>query len=334
MSLNQNNMLTDSGGSGKKTAAQLKQALLEQMKDSAAPFTAQEKEPGGSGGAGRQTVTYIGSNGQRQVGVADFADPYWDAMRNYYQQAYESQIAANNAAADSAYDRAAQAAQEQRDALSAGYQGTNRQLYRDYMEQQRVLPQQLSAQGFSGGLTESSRLRLSNAYGENLAENERARLAQVSAIDSALAQQDYEARAAAAQANSQALQNRYANLAALRTQQYQTQRAEMENRAAQLAAAGDFSGYRALGYTDEDINYLARLWRAIHPELAPYQATGDSLPVYAAVLPDSTAASVARYIRSTQGAAQAIDYVAEELAAGHIFSDEAERLWKELKQNG
>lgn len=45
------------------------------------------------------------------------------------------------------------------------------------MENKRTLPQRLAAQGITGGLTESSQVRLANSYGEELAENERARLA-------------------------------------------------------------------------------------------------------------------------------------------------------------
>ena len=46
------------------------------------------------------------------------------------------------------------------------------------MESKRTLPQRLAAQGITGGLTESSQVRLANSYGEELAENERARLAE------------------------------------------------------------------------------------------------------------------------------------------------------------
>ena len=42
------------------------------------------------------------------------------------------------------------------------------------MESKRTLPQRLAAQGITGGLTESSQVRLANSYGEELAENESA----------------------------------------------------------------------------------------------------------------------------------------------------------------
>ena len=291
---------------------------------------------GGSGGGpgGGSAATYVDKAGNRKTGVTAAADPYWDAMRDYYLQAYQSQVDANNARADAAAAQARAEAESAREALNAGYRGTNRQLYRDYMERQRVLPQQLAAQGYSGGLTESARIRLGNSYGESLAENERARLAEDARIGAALARQEYESRAAADAANRQALQTRYGNLAELRTRQYQQQRADALSRAQVLAAAGDYSGYRALGYTPEEIEYLSGMWRAENPDLAEYQRSTAS-PVRRLSAPeDSSAYSVARYIRQTQGLDRAIEYVAEELAAGHLFSDEAESIRKLLRQGG
>ena len=306
--------------------------------------------------AQQQTATYI-QNGERKQGVAyqqttqapaaqayqaaaaperqSLVDNEWyggqqEAARKYYEESK----AANQQAAAAAEERARTAAQEQRDALAAGYQGTNRQLYRDYMERQRLLPQQLAAQGYGGGLSESARIRLGNSYGEALAENERARLREEADIRSALARQEYETMAAADAANRQALQERYGNLAALRTKQYQQQHSDALARAQTLAAAGDYSGYRSLGYTPEEIEYLGGMWRAQNPELAAYQRN-TALPSVALSAPeDSSAYSVARYIQQTQGLDRAIEYVAEELAAGNLFSDEAEAIRKAIRAIG
>ena len=43
---------------------------------------------------------------------------------------------------------------------------------------------------------------------------------------------------------------------------------------------------------------------------------------------------VANYLRKVYGADAAVDYVAEELAAGNIFSDEADALRKYLRNGG
>ncbi len=237
---------------------------------------------GSSGGGGSaQKVTYV-DNGARNTGVvqeepeAEPVPSYWDTMMDDYQKYYEEQIAANANALENARQRAQEATDAQIAAMNAGYRGTNRQLYRDYMERQRVLPQQMAAQGYSGGLTESSRLRLGNAYQEALAENERARIAQESGANQALAQQLYEAQAAADAADLQASQNRYSYLAALQQKQYEQERAELEARAAMLGSVGDFSAYKELGYSDAEIAYLQAMFRKMNPDLFGSSGGGGS----------------------------------------------------------
>lgn len=252
----------------------------------------------------QQTATYIDQNGKKQTGVvsgenAGLTTPqsaaqtaplaqgsHWDQMRNLYQQQYDEQTAANNAAYEAAAARAREVNQQNIEALNKGYQGTNRQLYRDYMNHQRTLPQEMAARGYSGGLSESAGLRLRNSYEEGLNENERARLGQVSTFDNNLAQQLYEAQATATAANQQANQQRLSYLTALQEQQYQDQ----QQRAATLASAGDFSGYRDLGYSDDQITYLQDIWARQNPALAYslgkisagtyYQLTGAYPPGY------------------------------------------------------
>jgi hypothetical protein len=252
---------------------------------SATTQTVTKKTSGGSSGGGGSTkkVTYV-DNGSKNTGVvqqeakpeAEPVPSYWDTMRDEYQKYYDEQVAANNAALENARQRAQEAADAQIAAMNEGYRGTNRQLYRDYMEKQRVLPQQMAAQGYSGGLTESSRLKLGNAYQESLAENERARIAQEASANQGLAQQLYEAQAAADAANLQASQNRYSYLSALRQQEYQQQRQELENRAAMLGSVGDFSAYKELGYSDAEIAYLQAMFRKMNPDLFGSSGGGGS----------------------------------------------------------
>ena len=219
-----------------------------------------------SGRTNTQTVTYIAPNGQKATGtVQQPAQPsYWETMQDYYQRMYDEQVAANNQALEDARSRAQEATDAQLEALRQGYQGTNRQLYRDFMENERALPQQMAARGYSGGLSESSRLRLRNAYEEALAENERARMGEESSANQALAQQLYEAQQAANLANNQAAQNRYSYLAALEEARYKQDRADLENRAALLGSIGDFSVYAQLGYTPAEIARLQAAWNAQH----------------------------------------------------------------------
>lgn len=223
------------------------------------------------------TATYIDQAGNRQTGVYEAAAEaleaekgdlsYWEKLGQSYQKIYEDQVAANNAAAASAAQRAAENIQAQIDALRTQYQGVNKQLYRDYREQERVLPQQLAAQGYSGGLSESSRLRLGTSYEEALQQNEAARLAGETQLNATGAQAQYEARAAADQANLAALQQLNQYQLALEQGRYEQEQTQMQARAETLAAMGDFSGYLGLGYSQDEVDYLTRLWLAENPGL-------------------------------------------------------------------
>lgn len=242
----------------------------------------------------QKRVSYIDGNGDKQIGYAEVvAQPetqaaetpventvdYWSTMKDMYTRLYDEAVAANDAQAALAAERAAAAADEQLAALAAEYEGTNRQLYRDYMQTQRVLPQQLAAQGYSGGLSESARLRLGISYQDALARNEQARIAAAAGIGSERAQTEYEIAAAAAEANRQALANQNAQLIALEQERYQYDQALKEARVQQMAAAGDFTGMLDLGYSQDEVDYLTRVWllenpamqetwKAAHPEMA------------------------------------------------------------------
>ena len=96
----------------------------------------------------------------------------------------EEARAANNDAYALQLEQLRNRIQLQIDNLNEQYQGINRQLYIDYMNGRRDLPQQLAAMGYTGGLRESSLLGLQNNYEGQLAENERARLAGIREIES------------------------------------------------------------------------------------------------------------------------------------------------------
>lgn len=225
-----------------------------------------------------QKVTYIGNNGARNTGTtassgSSSADKkvtpgttpdYYNQMQALYQKAYDDQVAANNAALEAARQRAQETTDAQIAALGEQYAGTNRQLYRDYMASRRTLPQQMAAQGYSGGLSESSMLRLNNSYEEGLNENERARLAQETSYNQALAQQMFEAQQKTSEANQSAQQQLYGQRAAIQEAIYK----DAQQRAATMAASGDFSEYKRLGFSDSEIAYLKNMWRKMNPSLA------------------------------------------------------------------
>ncbi|MBE7016636.1 MAG: hypothetical protein E7420_00560 [Ruminococcaceae bacterium] len=134
--------------------------------------------------------------------------------------------------------------QRQINNLNADYEGMNTQLYRDYMKSKKTLPQQLSAQGISGGLSESTNLGLETLYHDRLLQNEKNRQRGIS---------DIEAKGSSNAMN--VLQDYSANAA---------------ERANTMASIGDFSGYKELGYTDEQIAALKAAWEAANAPKVRY----------------------------------------------------------------
>lgn len=227
-------------------------------------------QPGTSGG-GR--VTYIDPNGDAQKGTTEGTpeetpgEPqrtYLDELRDQYQKMYDDAVKANNDAAKAAAERALAQAEKGVGELGDQYGSLNKQLYRDYMESLRVLPQEMAARGYSGGMSESARLGLDTAYGERLNENEAARIAAIMQLRQQGADAEYQANAARDQANAQAQQNLYANMMNLILQQQQDAATKAQN----MAQYGDFSGYLGLGYTKSEIDQMQKAWIAANPELA------------------------------------------------------------------
>ena len=227
-------------------------------------------QPGTSGGG---KVTYIDPNGDAQKGTTEGTpeetpgEPqrtYLDELRDQYQKMYDDAVKANNDAAKAAAERALAQAEKGVGELGDQYGSLNKQLYRDYMESLRVLPQEMAARGYSGGMSESARLGLDTAYGERLNENEVARIAAIMQLRQQGADAEYQANAARDQANAQAQQNLYANMMNLILQQQQDAAQKAQN----MAQYGDFSGYLGLGYTQSEIDQMQKAWIAANPELA------------------------------------------------------------------
>lgn len=227
-------------------------------------------QPGTSGGG---KVTYIDPNGDAQKGTTEGTpeetpgEPqrtYLDELRDQYQKMYDDAVKANNDAAKAAAERALAQAEKGVGELGDQYGSLNKQLYRDYMESLRVLPQEMATRGYSGGMSESARLGLDTAYGERLNENEAARIAAIMQLRQQGADAEYQANAARDQANAQAQQNLYANMMNLILQQQQDAATKAQN----MAQYGDFSGYLGLGYTQSEIDQMQKAWIAANPELA------------------------------------------------------------------
>ena len=248
-----------------------------------------QTQPGTSGG---DKVTYIDANGDAQKGTTEGTPEetptaaatetprtYLDDLKDQYQKMYDDAVKANNDAAKAAAERALAQVEQGIGELGEQYGNINKQLYRDYMESLRVLPQELAARGYSGGMSESARLGLDTAYGERLNEKEAASIAAIMQLRQQGADAEYQANAARDQANAEAQQTLYANMMNLILQQQQDAATKAQN----MAQYGDFSGYLGLGYTQSEIDQMQKAWIAANPELAKvlgYVKTPEPVPVY------------------------------------------------------
>ena len=223
---------------------------------------------------GTQTLTTKGLTGTQGTGAqlslqgvtAGGAQEYSSALQDLQAQleqvdfALEQAKALNDELHTAQLEQVRARIQEQIATLNEQYQSLNRQLYVDYMKSRRDLPQLLAAQGYTGGLRESSMLGLETAYGENLAQNERERMSGIRsieaggldneltlAIENAKAQQDAEDRAYERAAKIRAAiieQKNYEDKQEREARQQEQQLAQQQINA-YLSAGGDPAGIPA-----------------------------------------------------------------------------------------
>ena len=226
-----------------------------------------------------------------------------DAIQNNYAD----QRAAVNASAEAQNQLLRQQADRQKEQQAAQYSKLGRQLYTDMMDERRLLPDQLAAQGYNGGATESSLLRNRLTYEQALRDNEAARIAGEKDIDFELAQGlsrqeiarqqaamqlagDYSSQYAAMMQNLQSQQN-YEQEQKIAQERYDAEKAlarQMQQMAYLQAAAdnkaqyGDFSGYALITdldgnrlYSDADIQKMLARWQYVQA-LAAATGSGGS----------------------------------------------------------
>ena len=277
-----------------------------------------------------------GGNGSGSAGTAWSGPTYSEIMQKYYAGQYADALAGNKRTADAEADAAERDAQDALERIRGGYKSTDRQLYREYMESTRTLPQRLAAQGITGGLTESSQVRLANAYGEELAENERARLAEEAKTYSARDARLAAARAEQSRADAEAKRTHGESLAKLWQEAEKHRREDAAKAAALLAAAGDYSGYVGMGLTQEQADYLAEIWMGRNGALASLRRARNAGNAgnsgSGSSLADTLSESL--LLKAERGADAAVEYIAAQLASGAIRSDEAEEIWKLLRASG
>ena len=318
--------LFDADAPAKKTGSFGKSPEESKKKKKNSPSTAWSEPAAPSGGtAGGETEEPAGAETP-----AARRPSYGEVMGRYYAD----ELAENKRTAEAAAESAERDAQDALRRIRGGYKSTDRQLYREYMESRRTLPQRLAAQGITGGLTESSQVRLANSYGEELAENERARLSEeaetFSQRDSRLAAAKTEQN----RADAAAKKTHGENLTRLWQEVEKQRRENAAKTAALLAAAGDYSGYLDLGLTQEQADYLAEVWMGKNGKVAGLRRAWNGTPGASSGSALGETLSQTLLLNAESGTDAAVEYIAAQLAAGELSGDEAEEIWKLLRASG
>lgn len=219
---------------------------------------------------------------------------YLNSALQQLQSNYSAQIAANDAEAAAQTKLAIEQLQRQKEQINEEYAKVNRQLYTDTMKQQKTLPEQLAAAGYTGGLTESAMLRQRITYEQALRENEQARIGAGNDIDLQARETELQQVIAKAQAERDIRNNyltsytgimgqlqgqkNYEEETALAQKNYEAEQALAKQQVAinyaqtmaeTLAQYGDFSGYASVTdlngnrlYTDEQIAAMQAAYNA------------------------------------------------------------------------
>lgn len=198
----------------------------------------------------------------------------------YLRDMYEQNIAAQQAALKSAYEQNVAAYEAQDDLIANAYQQQRNQAAGQNELQRLQMAEMGISHGLNTGATGQLALAQSAALQGSLADIGSAEATSRAENSLALKQLEAQYRNAVAQAmaegNAQlasALYDEYVRQENLSWQQYQyqqeqqriaqqTARADATDRAELLASLGDFSGYRALGYSDADIDLMQRVYAA------------------------------------------------------------------------
>ena len=163
-------------------------------------------------------------------------------------------------------------------AVNSSYADMFRQLYIDREKSKKDLNQQLAAYGVTGGGAESAMLGLDTAYQEALRQGEQSRIGELNALAQAAVQAQLDGDIAYARQALQLEQKRMDDYADLLQTVMNRQDKQLTEKAELLAGIGDFSGYKALGYTEEEIAALEQAYAAAHRPKTSSSGGGSSKP--------------------------------------------------------
>lgn len=220
----------------------------------------------------------------RNNGYGHIADNLkgYDAGQAYnfskgYVNEYNGQEYADNYKknANNAYDKQLDAIKAnyagQKDSINLNYDDAVKSARASYLQTQKLLPQQLAAQGISGGASESAHLKLSNNYMNNVYNLEKQRADALKSIDDAIMSATYNTEAQKANA-----ENTYAQMAydiSRDTRDYFANQRNINadrninyeqyefNKALSFASAGNFDSLaRYMNVTPQEAEQAYRRW--------------------------------------------------------------------------
>jgi hypothetical protein len=218
-------------------------------------------------GTGTGSYAATGSGAGYSGGVDRSAESFINGI-------YEAKTNSATAALKSAYDQSVLAGNSARNAIPGTYYDARNQTAAQSAIERQNFNEYAAASGLNNGAGGQAQLAMGNTLQANLSSLDKQQAKDISAVDLQLAQikAKYEGDIAAAIAEgklqeAQALYQQYQidQQNAIQQAQFDAQMnanksnsnyAQMLNKAQTLAAAGDFSGYKALGYTAEEIASL------------------------------------------------------------------------------
>lgn len=223
-----------------------------------------------------------------QVGLPVY-QPQIESMNTLYDAAKQQALAA----LESAYNQSKLELEAQRDKLPSLYQQQANALAADAERQRQQYNEYAAYNGQNTGAGSQAALAMANQYQNNLGSLRTAEANAIAeaeqkltalyvqyqdAIAEAIANNEYERAAAllaeyqkAAQSAVDVAQNQAAldmDIAGFNKDTHQYNYEKALKRAETLASFGDFSGYKALGYSDDQIANMRKTWAALNPNIA------------------------------------------------------------------
>lgn len=224
------------------------------------------------GGDYAKTMQQMMTNGSLPQSYAVYGGNAESQLMNLYGDdgSYAAALRQLKEMTDAQVKQSTSGYEAQKGTVNSSYADMFRQLYVDRENAKKNIGQKMAAQGITGGASESALLGLNTAYQEALRQGEQERIGTLSDLDQAILQAQLTGNISYAQQALQMEQKRldnYANMlktvlnrqdaAALQNYNRQLEKAEL------LASIGDFSGYKVLGLTDEEIAALGKAYAAM-----------------------------------------------------------------------